>query len=171
MTDYSIGQRLKLSDRIRDAVDVRAEAGHKIRMKTEEALVTITPTWENDNLKPGTLMGAVAAGLTTVSDQYLLPLNSDTEIVDTEILDNGDVKYTVNVDSAFFNQGRFKAMMEAGTGATALITDRFDYGNSGTLKERPIRDTNQYEVIVKKSNESATRGPGIIRDAVDSIGE
>lgn len=165
MTDYSVGERLKLSERIRQAVDVRSELGHNIRIRTEEAFITITPNWENENIKPGTIVGASTAAVATVLDQYVLPVSSDTEIVDTEIVDNG-VKYTVNVDSAFMNQARFKAMMEAGTGATSMIVDRFEYGDSGVLKTRPFRDTYQFEITVEDTDTDATRGPGFIRDAL-----
>jgi hypothetical protein len=152
MTDYgsySIGQNIQLYKRLVNQLDARADAGHALRLKTENSIVKITPTWDNDNIKRGTLAGAIMAGVTAVVDNYALPTSADTEIVDSEPVQGG-VKYTVNVDSSFKNQARFRAMMEAGQGFVSLATDRFGYGSEDVMKKRPARDTWQFEIIVKE---------------------
>ena len=163
MPDYSIGDRVQLLERMGRVINARTEAGRTIRLKTEDAIVRITPTWETENIDPGTLVGASIAALSAVLDDSPTPLGSDTEIVDTEVIDGG-VRYKVNVDSAFRNQGRFKAMMESGTGFTSLITDRFDVEEEDALKERPVRDTWQYKIVVdeKGLGEEMDRGFGLI---------
>lgn len=163
MSDYSIGQNIQLYKRIAEKLDARAEAGHALRLRVENAAVRVTPTWDNENVQPGTLTGALMAGISAVLDNYAVPTGADTEIVDTEVMGNGDVKYTVNVDSSFKNQARFRAMMEAGQGFVSLVTDRFDYGDEGVLRKRPARDTWQFEIIVEDVDEESSRGLGILR--------
>lgn len=154
--DYDIGQNIKLYKKIADALDSRADAGHNLRLRLEDAVVTVTPTWDNENIKPGTLLGAVTAGVSLVLDDYFVPTAADTEIVDSEIVDNG-VKYTVNVDSSLKQQARFRAMMEAGQGFISLVSDRFEYGDEGVLRKRPARDTWQFEITVKDRNTDSDR--------------
>jgi len=147
MIDYSIGKRARIAERIGGVINARTEAGRKLRIKTEEAVVTVTPTWETENIQGGTLLGAIIAAASTVADDSIIPLGSETEITDAQVVDNG-VMYTVNVDAAFQNQARFKAMIESGTGFTSLITDKFDMEQEAVLKERPARDTWQFKVLV-----------------------
>lgn len=164
MPEYSIGKRLKLFERVGRVINARTEAGRKIRLKTEDAVVKITPTWESDNIGAGTIAGAMIAAVSTVLDDYAIPLGSETEIVDVDAASNGGVKYTVNVNSAFQNQARFKAMIESGTGFTSLLTDKFNVQTEDVLKERPARDTWQYEVVVEDANpgDSMERGLGLL---------
>jgi len=159
--DYNLGQNIKLYKKVVNALDARADAGHNLRISLEDAIVTVTPTWNNDNIKPGTLAGAVTAAITLIADDYAVPTTADTEIVDSEIVENG-VRYKVNVDSSFKQQARFRAMMEAGQGFVSLVTDRFEYNGNGVLRKRPARDTWQFEITVKDKQDDAERGFGII---------
>lgn len=148
VTDYSIGSRLKAGERLSNFINARTRAGRTLRLKTESAVVKVTPTWETDKIQGGTLVGALIAATSTVLDDYAIPLGSETEIVDSEVTDKG-VLYTVNVNSAFKNQARFKAMMESGTGFTSILVDDFDMQTEEVLKTRPARDTWQFEVLVE----------------------
>lgn len=148
LPSYSIGGRLKAGDRLSNFINARTRLGRKLRLKTESTIVTVTPTWETDRLKGGTLAGALTAGVAVLLDDYALPLGSETEIVDSETTNEGIV-YTINVNSAFKNQARFKAMMESGTGFTSILVDDFDMKTEEVLKTRPARDTWQFEVLVE----------------------
>lgn len=159
--DYNLGQNIKLYKKVVNALDARADAGHNLRISLEDAIVTVTPTWNNDNIKPGTLAGAVTAAITLIADDYAVPTTADTEIVNSEVVENG-VQYTVNVDSSFKQQARFRAMMEAGQGFVSLVTDRYEYNENSVLRKRPARDTWQFKITVKDKQDNAERGFGII---------
>lgn len=159
--DYDIGQNIKVYKKIVNALDARADAGHDLRISLENSIITVTPTYDNDNIKPGTLAGAITAGVTLLADDYVVPTAADTEIVDSNIVENG-VEYTVNVDSSFKQQARFRAMMEAGQGFVSLVTDRFEYNDSGVIRKRPARDTWQFVITVKDKQDDAGRGPDIL---------
>jgi len=163
MPEYSIGSRTKIAERIGKIINGRTELGRAIRLRTESAIVTITPTWETNNIQGGTLTGATIAGVSVLLDDYALPIGSETEITDAEVVENG-VLYTVNVDAAFKNQARFKAMIESGTGFTSLLTDKFDVQTEGALRTRPARDTWQFEVLVedKGLGEDLDTGLGVL---------
>ncbi|EGQ44228.1 MAG: hypothetical protein J07AB43_02870 [Candidatus Nanosalina sp. J07AB43] len=148
LPSYSIGSRLQIGDRLSNFINARTRLGRKLRLKTESAVVTVTPTWETDRLKGGTLAGAILAATSTLLDDYALPLGSETEIVDSEVRDDG-VLYTVNVNSSFKNQARFKSLMESGSGFTSILVDDFDVQTEEVLKTRPARDTWQFEVLVQ----------------------
>ena len=165
MPEYSIGSRTKIAERIGKIINGRTELGRAVRLRTESAIVTITPTWETDNIEGGTLTGAMIAGVSVLLDDYAVPLGSETEISDAEVVEDG-VLYTVNVNAAFKNQARFKAMMESGTGFTSLLTDKFNVQTEGALKTRPARDTWQFEVLVEDEGvgEGLDTGLGIIGD-------
>jgi hypothetical protein len=148
LVDYNLGQNIKLYNRIKSRLQRVGSKSHDLRLKFSNAIVTVTPTWDNDNIQPGTAAGAIMAGIVMVSDEFYVPINADTEIVATESVENG-TKYTVNVDSPFEQQARFRAMMESGTGFTSLITDDFEYGESEVLNKRVVRDTWRYEITVQ----------------------
>jgi hypothetical protein len=148
VTDYSIGSRLKAGERLSNFINARTKAGRTLRLKTESAVVKVTPTWETDKIQGGTLTGAIIAGISVLLDDYAIPLGSETEIVDSDVTKNGTI-YTVNVNSSFKNQARFKAMMESGTGFTSILVDDFDMKAEEVVKTRPMRDTWQFEVLVE----------------------
>jgi len=159
MSDYSIGQNIKLVDRIQKAVDSVSDTGHNIRVKTENAFVTVTPTWETDNIERGTLVGLTTAAVASAVDTYV-PIGSETEIANVEKVNNGTL-YTVNVNAAFRNQAMFRSIMESGTGYTSLITDKNRISDDQILKKRPARDTYQFEVLVEDTADSDDFGLGL----------
>jgi hypothetical protein len=159
--DYDLGQNIKVYKKVGEALDARADAGHNLRISLENTIITVTPTWDNENIKPGTLAGAVTAAITLIADDYAVPTTADTEIVDSEIVEDG-VRYKVNVDSSFKQQARFRAMMEAGQGFVSLVTDKFEYNENGVLRKRPARDTWQFVITVKDKDDNAERGFGVI---------
>jgi len=152
MMDYSIGQNIRLVDRVQKAVDSVSDTGHNIRVKTENAFVTVTPTWETDNIERGTLVGLTTAAIASAAGTYV-PIGSETEIADVEKVDGGTL-YTVNVNAAFRNQAMFRSLMESGTGYTSLITDKNRVSDDQILKKRPARDTYQFEVLVEDTADS-----------------
>lgn len=156
MSYYSIGQNIKLVDRIQKAVDSVSDTGHNIRVKTENAFVTVTPTWETDNIERGTLVGLTTAAVASAVDTYV-PIGSETEITDVEKVSNGTL-YTVNVNAAFRNQAMFRSIMESGTGYTSLITDKNRVSSDSILKKRPGRDTYQFEILVEDAGGSNNAG-------------
>lgn len=161
-SNYNIGQNVKLYEKVRDALDKRAGAAHEARVNVGNKIVEITPNWDNENINPGTATGAVMAGLASIVDELYVPISADTEVAEVERVDGG-VRYLVNVDSGFEQQARFRAMMEAGSGYTSLITDDFDLSDADVLTKRPGRDTWQFEVVVKDENQD-------IVDKKDQIG-
>lgn len=160
---FKIGQTLQLYKRIQRKLDERAEAGHNIRANIGDKIVEVTPTWQNENIQPGTLTGAIVAAIATTTDE-LVPVDilAETEISDVEKVDDGTI-YEVNVDAPLEQQARFEAMMEAGTGVTSLVVDQFDVEDTDVLKKRPSRDTYQFTVKVKDTDaDSKSVGLGIL---------
>jgi hypothetical protein len=147
MSDFSLGGRIGIANKIQEAVDSVAGTGHNIRIKTEDAIVTVTPTWENDTIERGSLIGLTTAAVASATKTYV-PLGSETEIANVEKVDGG-TKYTVNVNAGFRNQAMFRSLMETGTGYSSLITDRHDVKSEEVLRKRPLRDTYQFEVVVE----------------------
>jgi hypothetical protein len=147
MSDFSLGGRIGIANKIQEAVDGVAGTGHNIRIKTEDAIVTVTPTWENDTIERGSLIGLATAAVASATKTYV-PIGSETEIANVENVDGG-TKYTVNVNAGFRNQAMFRSLMETGTGYSSLITDRHDVKSEEVLRKRPLRDTYQFEVVVE----------------------
>lgn len=147
MSDYSLGGRIGIANKIQEAVDGVADTGHDIRIKTEDAIVTVTPTWENETIEAGSLVGLATAAVVSAANTYV-PLGSETEIANVEKVEGG-TKYTVNVNAGFRNQAMFRSVMETGTGYTSLITDVQDIQDEEVLRKRPLRDTYQFEVLVE----------------------
>ena len=147
MTDFSLGGRIGIVNKVQEAVDGVAGTGHNIRIKTEDAVVTVTPTWENETIERGSLIGLTTAAIASITKTYI-PLGSETEIANVEKVEGG-TKYTVNVNAGFRNQAMFRSIMETGTGYTSLITDRNEIVDEEVLRKRPLRDTYQFEVLVE----------------------
>jgi hypothetical protein len=147
MTDFSLGGRIGIANKVQEAIDGVAGTGHNIRIKTEDAIVTVTPTWENDTIERGSLIGLTTAAIASATKTYV-PLGSETEIANVEKVEGG-TKYTVNVNAGFRNQAMFRSIMETGTGYTSLITDRNEIVDEEVLRKRPLRDTYQFEVLVE----------------------
>lgn len=147
MSDFSLGGRIGIANKIQEAVDQVAGTGHNIRIKTEDAVVTVTPTWENDTIERGSLIGLTTAAVASATKTYV-PLGSETEIANVEKVEQG-TKYTVNVNAGFRNQAMFRSVMETGTGYTSLLTDRHDIVDEEVVRKRPLRDTYQFEVVVE----------------------
>jgi len=146
--DYTIGQNLKIYERIKQQLDNRTTAAHDVRTNIGDTIVSVTPNYENENINPGTATGVIMAGIATVLDQYAVPMSADTEVADVESVENG-TKYTVNVDAGFRQQARFRGMMEAGSGYTSFFTDGFEVSDMDSIRERLVRDTWQMDVVVE----------------------
>lgn len=144
---YSIGQYLKLYKRIQNQLEKREEAAHQVRVNLGDKIVELTPTFANKNIEPGTAAGAIMAVAAMWIDEYV-PMAADTEIVDSEKTDQG-TRYTVDVDAPFPQQGKFRAMMEAGEGFPSLLVDDFDITEEDVMQVRAGRDTYQYDVLIK----------------------
>lgn len=108
------------------------------------------PQLENRNIGGGVAVGAVEAGIAVVlKDSLGLPLQSDVEIVDTEMMGGRTVEYTVNVDAPFENMARAEAFFDAAVGFTSLLTDKLQVEDVEVLKQRILRDTYQVKVLVE----------------------
>ena len=146
-----IGQNIQLADRVREVIDARSDFGHAVRIKTEEAFVTVTPNWETDNIQKGTATGLITSAIASATSTYV-PILTDTEIVDTEPKSDG-VLYTVNVDAGFRNQAMFRSIIESGNGYTSLLVDESNVESEALLRKRPLRDTYQFEVFVHEGKD------------------
>lgn len=150
----SIGENIKLYEKIKDAIDSRADAAHEARVTIGDKIVEVTPNYENENIDPGTATGFIIAAISDITDELYVPIAADTEVVNTESVENG-TKYTVNVDAGLEQQARYQAMMEAGTGWTSFITDSFDQEDPEAIRNRVVRDTWQVEVTVRDPDTSS----------------
>ena len=159
--DSGIGNNVKLYRKVQQALDNRAQPGHEARLNIGQSIVEVTPTWSNENIRPGTLTGAVFAAVVKVVGDTELPVGSDTEIVAVEDVDGG-MLYTVNVDAPLKQQAMFQWMMEAATGFTSLFIDQFETSQPEAVRRRVARDTWQLEVLVKDAQPN--------RNAKDEIG-
>lgn len=149
----AIGSRVQLYERLRKKLDSKGGIGHTTRVNIGNRLVKITPTWQNENIDPGTLAGAMVAAISTTIDDFApVDIASSAEIAGSEPIEGG-AKYTVNVDGVLPQQARFMAMMDAGTGFTSLFTDKMDVKEVGALRKRIGRSTWQFEVIVMDTAE------------------
>lgn len=166
MVDYELGQYLKLAERIRNAVDAKAEAGHYLRIRTEDAVVSVAPTWNDKNIHQGTLIGALTAAIASVAQTYV-PIRADTDVTDKEPVDGG-ILYTVDVNAAFRNQAMFRSMIDAGTGYTSLITDKFNIQDEEVIKKRPLRDTYQFKILVEDTDIDAESRIDILGNVIDT---
>lgn len=147
----AIGSRVQLYNRIRNKLDSKANIGHTTRVNLGNRIVEVTPTWENENISPGTLAGAMVAAISTTIDDFApVDIASSAEIAGSEPIDGG-ARYTVNVDGVLPQQARFMAMMDAGTGFTSLVTDEMEVSEGQPLRKRVGRTTWQFEVVVKET--------------------
>lgn len=162
--EIQVGQFLKLSRRVSDRVNAKAEAGHEVRTYVGDRLVEVSPNFDNENFNKGTITGAFVSAIAAVVNEYV-PIAADTEIVDSEPVQDG-TRYTVNVDSPLESQARFRAMLESGTGWTSYLTDEFDMEDPQAIHKRPARDTWQVEVTVKEPDTAAKT---LIEKGVDRL--
>lgn len=147
-----IGSRVQLYKRIKNKLDDKSQIGHNFRVNVGNKIVDITPTWENENISPGTLAGAIVAAISTTIDDFApVDIASSAEIAGSEPIEGG-ARYTVNVDGVLPQQARFMAMIDAGTGFTSLITDEFSVNSAEPLRKRVGRTTWQFEVEVRDTS-------------------
>ena len=146
--EFSVGGRLGVLKAVRDAADSASDTGHNLRLGIEDTVVTITPTFDTEEIRGGTLIGLYTAGVATAIQTYV-PLGAETEIANTEKVDGGTL-YTVNVNAAFSNQAMFRSILETGTGYTSLLVDKNTIEDEQVLRKRPLRDTYQFEVLVEE---------------------
>jgi len=151
----AVGSRVQLYNRIRKKLDSKSGIGHTTRVNIGNRIVDITPTWQNENIDPGTLAGAMVAAISTTIDDFApVDIASSAEIAGSEPIEGG-ARYTVNVDGVLPQQARFMAMMDAGTGFTSLFTDEMEVKDKGALRKRIARSTWQFEVVVKDTSEDS----------------
>lgn len=141
-----------VQEKIKEQLDNRADAGHSIRVGIGDKIVDVTPSFQNDNIRPGTLVGLTYAAIATTIDE-LAPVDiaAETEITNVERVDEG-MMYTVNVDAPLEQQGRFQALAESGQGFISFMTDDMEVKSQSLPRKRVVRDTWQFEVLVKDTN-------------------
>jgi len=151
ISNYTIGENLKLYERARKQINSRADSGHDVRVELGDKIVEVTPNYANENINPGTAAGAVTAVLVTISNTYV-PTSlffGDTEVTSVEQTDDGAI-YDVNVDAIFENEGRFRAFIESGQGIQSLVSEDFEMQNNPEpFNKKPLQTTWQYQVKVK----------------------
>ena len=131
--------------KLEDRVDKTAS---NLRNRPSRRLEEKLPQVPNRNIGGGVGAGLVEAGIAKVLEETVgIPFGSDTEIVDTEPVDDGTM-YVVNIDAPFENMAKARAFLEANTGFTSILTDELNVEEVEVLRTRPIRDTYQAEVLV-----------------------
>lgn len=140
--------RLNLHKKIRRELEQRKNAAHGVRVGIGDKIVNVTPNFQNDNIRPGTLAGLMYAATAAIVERYSpVPITADTEIAEVQATDDG-MLYTVNVDAPLEQQARFQAMAESGQGFISFFTDEMVVQDSSVPKKRVTRDTWQFEVLV-----------------------
>jgi len=143
------GKRLSVPDRARKWEKRLREPGSNIRDTLTSAGERFPIDPPNENITPNTFAGAVGTYLVFVAEDYLpVRLGADVSISDVEKVSDERYLYTVNVNAPLEGQARFKAIMQAGTGAVSLWVDEFDIQDFEVIKKRPARDTYQYKIEI-----------------------
>lgn len=151
ISNYTIGENIKLYERARKQINSRADGGHNARVELGDKIVEVTPNYANDNINPGTAAGAVTAVLVSISNTYV-PTSlffGDSGISSVEQTSDGTI-YDVNVDAIFENEGRFRAFIESGQGIQSLVSEDFEMQSEPEpVNKKPLQTTWQYQVKVK----------------------
>jgi len=149
---FEPGKRLEIPERVRKREKQLREPGSSFRQAISNASDAVPIQPPNENISTNTFTGAVGTYLVYIAEDYLpVRLGADVSISNIDEVGDGRYKYEVNVNAPLEGQARFKAIMQAGTGATSLWVDEFTIDNFEVIKERPARDTYQYEIIIEQS--------------------
>jgi len=143
----ALGNRKPIIRRVEDRVD---QAAHDTRQIPDEFLQERVPELENRNIGGGRVVGIVSAAVATaVEDAVGVPFGASSDIIDTEVVDEG-VLYTVNVNAPIETMAEARAALDSTTGFTSFVTDKIDVEDVEVQKMRIVRDTYQIDVLVRK---------------------
>lgn len=146
------GKRLNIPERVKKREKQFREPGSSLRQTLTSAGERFPINPPNENVTPNTFAGAIGTYLVYVAEDYLpVRLGADVSISDVQEISEDRYEYTVNVNAPLEGQARFKAIMQAGTGAVSLWVDDFTIEDYKVIKKRPARDTYQYKIIIEEN--------------------
>lgn len=123
---------------------------NKIRNRPGDKAEEHIPNVLNRNITPSRTAGAAGAMVATALEDVLgLPFGATVDVVDVQPSGEYDI-YTVNVNAPTQNMAEARAFIDSTTGFTSYITDVYDVDEVEILNKRPLRDTYQIELRVKK---------------------
>lgn len=143
------GERLNIDERIKNSADRVSDVLSKRRDNLDERLTQVPIESDNPNISPNTMAGGVVYMSILAINDYA-PVNVGAEASIHEVEEMGDKnRYVINIDSPIESMAKFVAMYHAGTGASSIWLDDFDFNRVQKVEARPVRDSWEVDLEVE----------------------
>lgn len=126
------------------------ERANNLRNRPGKRMKERLPNPPHPNISSTTIAGSTAAGLATVLEDVIgAPFGATIDITNVEKGSDGDI-YTVNVNAPTRNMAEARAFIDSTTGFTSYLTDVYEVESVEVLNKRPLRDTYQIKLKIKR---------------------